>query len=299
MRIQGHFIKKEWEEFFYPWISWTILYAMARLYYFKVYTYNNEPEPSLLGFLGSQFKSLLFNELSYHMYFISIILGLYLITPFVRAMVRNLSKNQLEVFLLFSFLIIALKQFYPSMLFVSHFQIGSSLLYFLLGHYFHTYDLTKVQRIVVFAAGIFAVVGMTYGNHVLEYESGRHADLLYQYDGIFVMLLTVFVFVSFKYAFKNEDPHIGRFKQFVLKLSQYSYGIYISHPLIISFLWYGGFSWLTFSQWEAVVTPSDNLKVIFSFNGAWGAVVMTLIVFSCSALFLYFVDKMKALKFFS
>ncbi|MFZ6009288.1 MAG: acyltransferase, partial [Bacteroidota bacterium] len=245
-----------------------------------------------------QFRDLFFNDLSYHLYFISIILGLYLITPFIRAMVKNISRHQLEILLLVCIGLISLKQFYPNVLFVSHFQIGSSLMYFLLGYYLHTYELTRRKRIVIYILGGIGALAMTFGNYVLEYKSGSHHDQLFLYDGIFVVLLSTWVFMLFRYGFKHATT-IGVVKKFILRLSSYSYGVYIAHPLVISFLWYSGVSFFTFTQWESTITFSEDLKVIFMFHGAWGAVVMTLIVFSCSSLVLYLADRAKVLKLFS
>jgi len=214
-------------------------------------------------------------------------------------MVKNLSRRQLEWLLLFCIIITATRQFYQNVLFASHFQIGSSLLYFLLGYYFHTYEFNRKQLLAIFSLGIFSIVGMSWLNYDREYIHQKHGDFFYLYDGIFVILLSCFVFILFKQLFGRDKPATNFIERFFLKLSGYSYGIYIAHPLFISFLWYSGLSWFSFSQWESKIVFSDDLTVRFLFNGAWGAVVMAFIIYLSCALFFYLAEKARALKYFT
>src|SRR6187549_1452322 len=52
----GVFYKKRLLRIFIPLITWTILYALARLYYFKTYAYANSaaPRPGFFSFLADQ-----------------------------------------------------------------------------------------------------------------------------------------------------------------------------------------------------------------------------------------------------
>jgi len=296
-----HFYHKRITRIFIPLIGWTFLYGIARLYYFRVYAYGNSNaiRPTFFKFMEEQFIDLFSNDLSYHLYFVSIVLGLYLLVPFLRIMVKNMSRGQLELLLIILVAIISIKQFYPNILFVSHFQFGSSLLYFLLGHYFHIYKLKTNQRAALFIIGLICAIAMSYGNYYLEFVSGRHGDFLYQYDGIFVILISSTAFVFFKSVLENSDGEVGFLKSKISKVSKYSYGIYIAHPLAISFLWYGGGSLFSFSQWESTIFLSEETSIIFQFNGAWGAIVMTVLIFVTCWLFLYFMEKVRLLKFFS
>ncbi|HXB05561.1 MAG TPA: acyltransferase family protein, partial [Puia sp.] len=282
-----------------PLIAWTILYGMARLYYFKVYTYDKQPEPSFWRYvLFDGFKSLFYDRLSYHLYFISIILGLYLISPFLGKMVRALSKRELGIFVLIGVGIYSLRLFLPGLILINDFAIGSYLVYFLLGYYLFTYPPEKKLRMLIYTVAIGAAIGMTWLNYVQEYVHKGHQDINYQTDGFFVYMLCIGIFVFFQHAIRQSAEGPGILKKLVLFISSNSYGIYIAHPLLISFLVYGTFSWFRFSTARFVLTI-PGYRLTFFMNNAWGAIVQSLIMMGVLLLFFYLVKKLRLSRYFT
>lgn len=296
----GTFYKKRFLRVCLPLVAWTVLYGAARLYYFKVYTYDKLPEPSFWQYvIVDGFKSMLYSRLSYHLYFISIILGLYLISPFLGKMVRTLSKRELGLFVLIGIGIYSIRFFLPGLIIINDFTIGSYLVYFLLGYYLFTFPPEKKLRRIIYAVAIGAAIAMTWINYVKEYLHKGHQDETYRTDGFFVYMLCIGIFVFFQHNIRQStDAKPGFWKKLILFISSNSYGIYICHPLLISFLVYGTFSWFSFSTARWVLTV-PGYRLSFYMNNAWGAIVQSWIMMSVLLLFFYLAKLLRISRYFT
>jgi surface polysaccharide O-acyltransferase-like enzyme len=293
------FYKKRLLRICIPLVTWTLIYGIARLYYFKVYTYNKLPEPSFLRYvIFDQFHALLFNNLSYHLYFVSIILGLYILTPFLAKMLKNLSQKELGTFVSIGVGAYCLRMFFPNLIVVDHFELGSYFVYFILGFYLNKYPPAKKLRVAIYMTGILAAVLMTCLNYSAEYIHKGHQDRYYNTDGAFVYAMSIVVFVLFRQIAGQQNGPGGPLKRGMLFISSCSYGIYIAHPLLISFLMYGDFKFFSFSTAKMVVTLW-GYKLSFIMNNAWGAIVQSLIMMSVLLLFFYLLKKLRLLRYFT
>jgi len=282
-----------------PLVTWTLLYGVARLYYFKVYNYKGLPEPSFFRYvIIDQFRDLLFNDLSYHLYFISIILGLYLLTPFLSKMVKALSQKELGMLVAIGAGIYSLRLFMPRLIVADHFELGSYLVYFLLGHYLYQYPPGKILRRWIYAVAIAAAILMTWLNYTVEYLHKGHGDNYYRTDGFFIYVLSIAVFTLFQQMAGSSRERGGPLRRSLLFISSCSYGIYIAHPLLISFLIYGHFKSFSFSTSLAIIT-AWGYKVSFIMNNAWGAIVQSLIMMVILLLFFYLVKRLRLSRYFT
>lgn len=293
------FYKKRLLRICIPLVTWTLIYGIARLYYFKVYTYKSLPEPSFFRYvIIDQFRDLLFNDLSYHLYFISIILGLYLLTPFLGKMVRALSKKELEALAAIGVGIYSVRLFMPRLIVADHFEMGSYLIYFLLGHYLYRYPPGKVLRRWIFGTAIAAAIIMTWLNYTVEYLHKGHGDNYYRTDGFFIYALSIAVFTLLQRTAGSPGEGKGAWRKLLLFISSCSYGIYIAHPLLISFLIYGHFRFFTFSTSLAVITCT-GYKISFIMNNTWGAIVQSLLMMVILLIFFYLVKRLKLFRYFT
>ena len=246
------FYKRRFARLVLPLGTWTIIYALIRLYVFRTYTYTNQPQPGFWNFLiFDQFKSLINNNLVYHLYFVSIILALYLVTPFLNAAIKTITKRDLEIFLALGISIFSIKQFFPNILIVNDFGISAPIIYFILGYYLHNYNLTKRSIIIIVIICILSMIWMTYLNYRLEYINKNHNDTYYLFSGFFVFLLSSTVFILFKYL-----PIYNKLNKLNSKMkvvSTFTYGMYIIHPVVISCLLYGFFKFITINPWETKI----------------------------------------------
>jgi surface polysaccharide O-acyltransferase-like enzyme len=293
------FYKKRFVRICIPLLTWTLLYALARLYYFRVYSYDGSPQPPLLKYIFlDQYRSLLFNGLSYHLYFVSIILGLYLIAPFLARMMKGLSEKELGLLTLISVSCYSIKFFFPTVLIVDHFEIGSYLVYFITGYYLYKYPPVKKLRWIIYSVGIMATFLMTWLNYITEYVRKGHQDNYYRTDGFFVFAVAIAMFVLFQQLFKERGPRKNVFHRLVDFISTTGYGIFISHPLLISFIIYGHFAFFTFATnlWTLTLF---GYRISFIMNNAWGAVVQSMIMMTVLLVFFYMVKKLRLLRYFT
>jgi surface polysaccharide O-acyltransferase-like enzyme len=295
----AEFYKKRLLRICIPLIPWTILYGIARLYYFEVYKYTHQPEPSFFKFvIIDQFGDLLFDRLVYHLYFVSIILGLYIIAPFLSKMLRNLSQQELGAFVAIGVGFYSLKLFLPHLIVIDDFEIGSYLVYFILGHYLYKYPLGRKMRLGIYATGIAAALLMTWLNYTTEYVHKGHQDTYYNTEGFFVFALSIAIFVLFTQLAGPDDTGRGPVKRLLRFISSCSYGIYIAHPLLISFLLFGHFQFLTFSTARTVLLV-PGYKLTFIMNNAWGAFIQSVLMMVILLVFFYGIKKVRLARYFT
>ncbi|MGN0996150.1 MAG: acyltransferase [Candidatus Ventricola sp.] len=185
----------------------------------------------------------------YHMWFIFAILGLYMLTPFLRRMTE--SKQLTEYFLILGFLFVFLL---PRMLaFILLFtpphadviasaqsavtQLNplsgaTALYYFVLGHYLYAYPIKQTPRRLLVAAGalgVFMTVALTLWHSALL---GKSSSQFLGMSSMTVLFMTVGMFLLLRYACARFRPgqRLGRVLQ---TLSACSFGVYLVHPFII------------------------------------------------------------------
>lgn len=290
------FYKKRLLRICIPLLTWTVIWALMRLYYFKTYTYTNQPKPQVFLFIASQFRDLLFNNLSYHLYFISLILGLYAIAPFLGKMIRALTRKELLIFVSLGVGFCSLRTFFPSLLVADRFGLSAYTVYFILGYYLHKYPPEKKQRRLIYIAGITAAILMTWMNYNAEYLHKGHGDRYYSSEGMFTYAITIALFVFFRQHVTGAgDKPAGKLARFI---SSNSYGIYIAHPLVIALLLYGNFRHFTFTTSLSTI-GLRSYKISFIMNNTWGAVVQALVVTGSLLIFFYFIGKLRLQRYFT
>ena len=168
-----------------------------------------------------------------HFWFLYMILGLYLIVPFL-CKLTECKKTEIYFLILsflFSFLIPqciniagrAFKPFAESMNIALNnmfmfFVMGYSG-YFVLGYFLNTTEIKKNTRIIVYILGIIGAI---------------YTILTQSYDNfnINVLLMSISIFVFFK-THLNILPKKEKTLKLILFLSKCSFGVYLIHPYII------------------------------------------------------------------
>lgn len=227
-------------------VFWSVLYACWR--YFVTHE-----KHSIREMLLSMIKG------HYHMWFLFIIAGLYLIVPFLNKIVENQKLAVYFVILafLFAFLfpqlteLIGLKYTGPSEImneFISKFRMEFVLGYsgyFVLGYLLSRMRINKITEIIIYLLGICGFV-------ITVVVSARFArsDILTEiiFDELTVNILfcsaAVFVFAKqhLNKPFKKEKA-----VQALSFLSKCTFGVYLVHPLVIDcFSRFVGISALSF-----------------------------------------------------
>lgn len=194
----------------------------------------------------------------YHLWFLYMIVGLYLLIPLLRPIVQNetLMRYFLLLAFLFTFLLPQLALFTS---FVSHeastvirtvimysycfFPLGFTI-YFVGGYYLSRRNFSRREEIVLYCVGIAALLFSIIAPAVLSRAQGAPNATFYNYNDLNVLCTSVPIFVFAKQhlnlsSFREGDRQ-AKALAFVRQLSRYSFGVYLVHPMVIELLQHFG-----------------------------------------------------------
>jgi len=117
--------------------------------------------------------------------------------------------------------------------------------YFILGHWLFSHTISSLTRNIIYFLAAVSIVCSLIGTRWLSFRLGFSHSFFYDDLHPFVLIQGVAVFVFLKDRFKKLSQQWSRI---VLNISNYSFGIYLVHPLLIYLCTnYMGFSSSTFS----------------------------------------------------
>lgn len=172
----------------------------------------------------------------YHMWFMYVLLGMYLLTPVMRAIAKD--RKVLKYFLILSFCISYLlptlqmaKGIYLSKQFTDRIDwsmaIGYSFFY-LMGYYLGTEKMDEKRIKRMYGIGIFGFLFTFIGTSVMCMVE-QYGDIrLHEYLTLGVSLYSCGAFIFFKEKFKNINPD-SRWMRMIKWLSEMSFGIYLAN----------------------------------------------------------------------
>lgn len=187
----------------------------------------------------------------YHMWYLYAIAGLYLAVPILQKITQ--SRDTTKYFLLMSFLFgCFLPQLFlwlglfssrltdtgNQMLSLLSFNVvcGYSL-YFVLGWYLHNTDISPKVRKGIYGLGIFSLLATILMTSVfsVRYETPVHTFLEYLTPNTFFVSAAAFLFAKQHFRYHRLSPKAIAVLQ---KLSLYSFGVYLIHPMLYDFMRY-------------------------------------------------------------
>lgn len=232
--------------------------------------------PALLH--GSSFKVVCKRIITgyYHMWFLFMIVGLYMIVPFVKKIVESpvLTKYFLALALVFTFIIpqardiasvfhkdltVELVNSVISKMNLSF--IGGYTCYFILGHCLHTIELSKKARCIIYALSTLGFASTVLGCSFISIYNNKPNQILCGNFTLNVMLQGVGVFVFFKNLIDTLKIS-ERMQAIIARLSKYSFGAYLVHALIIEVLNKIGLNTMSFNPVLSVISISAIVFVI-------------------------------------
>lgn len=229
-------------------------------------------------FSWAQIKQALTNVLwadsKYHLWFLFVLLGLYLITPILRAFIKGASRGELHWFFLlvfvFASLVPAAEMLLPgkfsSLLLVWSGKLDIHLVlgyvgYYVAGYYLKNYTLNRVAEFILYILGILGVGGAVWG-----IQKGTSLSILLNEFAPHVVFMTLAVFVLFRYVLGVSDERSRR--QQLGGVAKITFGIYLIHPLFFMLLDRLDISVLSFTPILSV--PVLGCAIFFcSFLVAW------------------------------
>ena len=239
----GDFYKRRLLRVFVPFVFWIIVYWIYRWWVLLPAT---QPK-SFAGILQWGIDLFLKEGVSKHFWYIYMILVLYLFVPFLGRWLRNITMkwvlNILLVWVVLAFVCRAVP--------VNLYSWSGNYLSKLFGYFLYSgylvlgYYLIKLQpptwKVRPVAAIIFIITLLVsaVGTYLLSKQSAKLDQSLYGYLSINTIIQSVAIFMWIK----DVEPRNKYLSLFWNTMSNYSYGIYLSHILVIGILFNNGIFW--------------------------------------------------------
>jgi len=247
------FYKKRILRLLTPILFWSLFFTIWT--YFQGFIQKNPP--SILFLV----QNLLLGNPYYHMWFLYMITGLYLVTPFLRVFVRQAMTNDIISFAIALFWIASINALYrglidnDNILFINWFLMY--LPYFITGHLITKINLiisTKVLGLFFFGCVMATALGCFFVSNFASLAKGLY---FYDYLSITVIPMSLSVIILFQ---KMNNPIVNR--QLTKEIANLSLGIYLIHPIVIESLNYCGISVLKFNSLISIPAVSCLVFVI-------------------------------------
>lgn len=222
----GTFYKKRLSKIIPPFVFWTIVYL---IYYFIRYIdFEYVGFPQVINIMLIRLKS----GSNAHLWYLYMLIGLYLAIPFLRKMIRNCSKREIEIFLCLWFAAL----FFNNKWFNAYLPNFDLMFfygytgYLVLGYYLYNHQLVQLKWLgMLFFIGCCLITG--WGTYCLSLEKGEFDPTLYNYLSPNIALSAGFLFV-FVQCLKLPE----RLRAFWEFIDIHSFGIYLSHILLLNYI---------------------------------------------------------------
>lgn len=177
----------------------------------------------------------------YHFWYLYMIIGLYMISPFLRKITENKALSEYFICLFLIFMLLTkygtklpligptLDSMLNSM--SMNFVLGYSG-YYVLGYYLHRYPLSgKWEHTLYICASVLLLLGAA-SNTVCSVQEGAYTERFTGYTNPNTIIVASAIYTLFtkrirKVKFSNYTTRL------ISKLSEYSFGVYLIHALIV------------------------------------------------------------------
>ena len=233
---------------------------------------------------------------NYHMWFVFLIIGLYVISPILRKITaeKRITEFFFIITFVFTFGIVFLEKVFQSLLGTNIFLnliseiltsvlsdlnltfLSGNVFYFIIGYYLNRYDFTKKKRFSIYIAGIISALIIMCGTYFLSSVNEKTTEVFYDYLSFPCCIVSVAVFIAVKNLFANINIKENLIRK-IFAVSKLTFGIYLIHVLIIG-----------------LFLKLLNLNV-GSFNAALSVPLLSVAVFGVSLLFSFVLSKIPLL----
>lgn len=219
--IRG-FLRKRVSKVVIPLFAWSV-------FYFSLNVSLSLTEVGIKQF----FIQLLNGKVYYHLWFLYMIIGIYLLVPLIRKVIKQASIHLLHYALILWFIYMSLNWF---LRYFTTIELAMSLPvyseyvgYFILGYYLDTFQLSRKIRVGFYYSSVISIFIIIIGTYIETMINGRFVGAFYSYYCPLVTLCAIALFI----LFKNRETQTPRW---LLKINSASLGIYLIHPAVMLLL---------------------------------------------------------------
>lgn len=277
------FFKKRFTRVLVPLVFWTIVYeikiALNHHYETGDVTWQN-----IYSILKNPFTGPVYD----HLWFLYMIVGMYLITPFLRRVIPVLTKSDLYYLFglwIFSNVILPLVYNYTSLRLGLNIPVVTAYLgFYVVGYYLMQYKFNPKQ---IKIAWIIFVGSYLLNIFIVWLDSSTHGEVVPFYlshhrPGIFIQSLAAFILLEY-YAMKAFTRYSEKKFKRLAFLGSTTFGIYLVHPLFIEL-----FEGLFMEKYQEFIRIAPILVIP----------VVAVIITACSMLVVFIMQKTPLLKKF-
>lgn len=237
----GYTYKKRLPKALVPFVAWSLV---------AVFYYAGMEYVSTGIFDGAEILSKLKNIMSepttVHLWFMYVLIPLYILSPILKKLVDALSENLMGYLLTVWFCVSSL---FPTLaallpkpfqnLFIFHSQYHLNVMTGYVGYFILGYVLFKLDK--PFSKGLLTAIIIvdtlliSVGTWFKTLEVGQYSEVFKSYSKVFTLILSVALFLLVKELFRKRPLSRGS-STLVNLLSSASFGVYLLHNLLVSFM---------------------------------------------------------------
>lgn len=189
----------------------------------------------------------------FHLWFLPMIIGIYILTPLLRTVTQN-RKAALTITAVTAVtgVMIPFLQdmgwFFDNSLLTGYHHFGffsAYVCFFFVGHLLHSAEIRPGVRKAIYFVGILSTVIVFAGTYLLTVKDGAHNEDMQADNNLFTALQGAAIFVFAKYRLRNaafREEH----QKLILDISKLTFGVYMIHVVLLALLDRFGFSPLTY-----------------------------------------------------
>lgn len=221
-------------------LFWGVVYVLLRAYLAGTLSLQTLPQA---------LQAVVQGDTETHLWFLPMMMGLYLLTPLLRAFVRGASRSDFHwlfllyaVFMLILPLLLRLWGSQPATLYAERLYLNFTLTftplsyvgYFLAGYYLKTYPPNGLALVLLCGLGVAGATATVGGTYLLSRQAEGLATTLYSYLTPNVCAMAVAVFVLFQHMWAEGGTRSR--SQRGNTVAACGFGIYLSHVIFLILL---------------------------------------------------------------
>lgn len=265
-----NFLRKRLLRVVTPFLFWSLIYV--------AYSFYNDELTNTHNWWGNTRQVLhqLKYGASYHLWYVYMLIGLYLIIPVLNKFIRHASKKEVQYFLIVWLVAMLITQPY-----LQRFNPQVDIRYFtgyigylVLGYYLYRLVDLRISPWLCGLTFISSVAGMAIGTAALYQHYNGISTLLYEPLSPSVLILSASMFLWAMNWQVQIPARLAAIRDFTGK---YSYGVYLAHALVLLFM----------QDWGGLTYDYDNLKGLdYQLFNPWFSIPCTALVALVIALLL-------------
>lgn len=207
-------------------VFWNVTYSILNIIVSK--------DAITFASIGEVLLNTILGEGIFHLYFLPIIIGFYLCLPILKQITKVDNKNILKYLILVLFIFFGFNRimeylFDTSISYTIFF--GKYMIYFILGYYLNTFNISKKNTKIIYSLGIFGLIITIIGTIISSRANGI-TDVFFKYDTFNVIIYSTAVFLFAKNYFVKFNEKLLNI------LTKTNFGVYLIHGLILGLLEY-------------------------------------------------------------